>query len=157
MSGPGSTITPKLTETQQAVSNYFEAGGSWAAALAVVLAVGGVVLLAYLLTRRQRRRHDPVQPADPHRLFRDLLDKLTLTNRQRRFLATLASDLHLVSPATMLLCPAVFDQRVTEWQSVREAGARRAASARSGSAGNREPDAVAQLRAVLFPGQQRLS
>lgn len=144
MTEPPEIIGP-LTEIQQEVHDYFQRGGSYWYALLAVLVVIGILLTSCLLTRRQRKMRERIQPADPIQLFHNLLGKLTLTSQQRQFLGTVARDLHLVSPANVLLCPAVFDQRVEEWQSLQQSRTTRSGSKVSTS------EVTSQVRGRLFP------
>jgi hypothetical protein len=136
--------TYELTEIQRAVRSHFQKGGSILEAILVLLAIVGAVLLVRYLTHKQREAQSRTRPADPRRLFRDLLDKLKLGARQRQLLDAVARDLHLASPATILLCPALFDRRIDEWRSQhaeRTTGATEASSS----------DLAMQIRGVLFP------
>lgn len=134
----------ELSETLRAVRDRFEEGGSLAAVLLVLLILAAVVFAAYLLTLRQRRVQAPSTPADPRRLYRDLLDKLSITPPQRRLLDTAVEMESLKQPAVVLLSPALFDRYV----AAPHAPARHGADVGSQE---RRYEVVAETRAVLFP------
>lgn len=147
---------PQLTETQRAVRDWFQEGGSVTAVLLVMAVLAAVLLVVYFLTARQRSTVVDARRALPTQLFTDLLAKLDLTARQRHLVVAAATALRLENPAVILLSPAVFDRHVEEWQasSSSPAGELRHDAepiqpAGPGSAV--QSDLIVETRAVLFP------
>lgn len=134
-----------LTRTQQAIRDHFQTGGSITQALLVLVCVLVFVLLLYGLTRRQERGAYRRKLNDPHRLFRNLQEKLELSADQRRLLDAVARDNNLSHPTVILLSPRLFDENVIRW------------TAHQGVAARRHPDetglvaVVPATRHALFP------
>ena len=103
----------RLTETMQAVKDYFEHGGSWSAAAGVIGVCLAVFVLTYWLTRRLEIRRG--ENASPQHLFRQALDDLPLAPPQRSMLMAVAIAQGLEHPATLLLSRPVFDRSVDAW------------------------------------------
>ncbi len=108
--------TGRLTETQRAVSEHFQKGGSITAVLIVLSCLIAVILVVVLLTMRQRQADPNRVVNDPQRLYRDLLEKLGLAPTQQQFLQAIATDLDLPHPTVILLSSRLFDQRCGEWK-----------------------------------------
>ncbi|MGB2986278.1 MAG: HEAT repeat domain-containing protein, partial [Phycisphaerae bacterium] len=133
-----------LTEIQRAVRDRFQEGGSLGMVVFIVLVLAGIVFIVFYLTRRQRNRDHSARRADPQRLFNDLLHKLDTMPEQRHLLEAVAKDLHLKRPAVILLCPALFDRYIGEWQT-------RQRSASTHAAGASRSQLILKARGVLFP------
>lgn len=147
---------PELTETLQAVSDQFRKGGSLTGVLLVMAVLAVVVLVVYYLTMRQRSTVVDTRRALPTQLFTDLLAKLDLTQRQRRLLDAVATSLHLKDPAVILLCPALFDRHVEQWQancSITAAELRHDTESTQpeGPSSAIQSDLIIETRTVLFP------
>lgn len=147
---------PQLTETQQAVRDQFQKGGSLTAVVLVMALLAAVVLVAYYLTMRQRSTVVDTRRALPTQLFTDLLAKLDLTQRQRRLLNAVATSLRLKDPAVILLCPAVFDRHVEEWQAncsitAGELRHHTESTQPAGPSSAVQSDLIAETRTLLFP------
>lgn len=108
--------TGRLSETQRAVSEHFQKGGSITAILIILGCLFAVIVVVVLLTMRQQHS-DPTRVVnDPKRLYQDVLDNLGLAPTQQDFLQTLATDLDLTHPTVILLSSRLFDQRCGEWK-----------------------------------------
>ncbi len=126
-----------LSETQQAVREQFQHGGSVGAVILVAFGVLFVVVIVHSLTRVLKKNRG-AQRDDPERLFRDVLRKMRVPEPQRRLLDALAREVRLVQPATMLVSEAVFERCVRRWQAVERRNPR-------------DAELVDQTRKILFP------
>ena len=135
----------ELTETQRSVAEHFREGGSFLSIMLVLAVTAAIVVLAYGLTRRQQRRGCRASQGDPRQLYQHLLKKLDLTTAGRRLLGAIANDLRLKHPTAMLLSPTLFDRYVEQWRAQRRGFGRALAQPQ-------QPESVAEVRAVLFPG-----
>ena len=132
----------QLTQTQSAVRDYFQRGGSIGVVIVVGLVLVALFVLTYVLTRRQDRQLAPPVPNDPHQLFEDLLRQLPLTDAQRDLLRQVAHDQQLDQPSILLVSPDLFNQHVKQWHKTHAAH----------SAGPSDPArTLADIQAVLFP------
>ncbi len=78
---------------------------------------------------------------NPHALFHNLLEELSISGDDRRWLETVVKETRTTHPATLLISVVLFDERTSKWQA---------------RGGNAQPDAglawrVAALRRRLFP------
>ena len=126
-----------LSETQRAVREQFQHGGSVGAVILVAFGVLFVVVLIHGLTQLLRKNRG-AQRDDPERLFRDVLRKMRVPEPQRRLLDSLARELRLAQPATILVSEAVFERCVRRWQAVKRRTPR-------------DAELVDQTRMILFP------
>lgn len=133
-----------LTETQQAVRDYFQRGGSILMAAAVIVVCLGIVGLVYWLTRRQAARLNTND--DPQGLFRFGLDRLPLTDDQRVFLSAVSRSEGLEHPTTLLLSRTLFDRHVDAWLDIRN-------QPRIDERLRTRIQTARQLRALLFPNR----
>lgn len=133
-----------LTQTQQAVRDQFQRGGSILTAAAVVGVCLGIVGLVYWLTRRQAARLNTSD--DPHGLFRFGLDRLPLTDDQRVLLSAVSRSERLEHPATLLLSRTLYDRHVDAWLDIRN-------QPRIDERLRTRIQTAGQLRALLFPNR----
>jgi hypothetical protein len=126
----------------RAIRDQLQKGSSPAAVIAVFAGILALVALSYLLTRLQRGRRQRAVVDNPKKLYRGLLERLDLTDRQQLFMRRLAGKLRLRHPAVVLISPAVFDHCVQQWQSTTGA----AESSREIDQGM-----VSAIRRKLFP------
>lgn len=130
-----------LTPVQRSVRDHFQTGGAVGAALLAMVLLVCVVWLTYRLSERLRRaRQRCIHPDDPRTLFHDLLGKLDLTGKQRRFLRGVADVSSLKHPATLLLSEIVYDRCVEQ------------SSSRSARVDQEAKTMAVRMRGVLFPG-----
>ena len=106
----------QLTPIQQSVKDQFTHGGSPRDTLLLVAAIIAVIPMVYALSRFRDYLNKPRILDDPQRLFRDLLAALPLDAGQRRLLSTVATDLSLPHPITLLLSPRLFDRGIARWR-----------------------------------------
>ncbi len=150
----------QLTDIQQAVSDQFQKGGSFATVLLVLSGLAAMLVVAYYLAKRQRKTADNARHTDHGQLFSELVDKLDLSPPQRDLLEVAAKSLRLSKPAVILISSAMFDSHLEDWQSQQTgmSGGNRAVA--SPSAGSPQETAIghgfqsgliAETRAVLFP------
>ena len=131
-----------LSATQRAVRDVFTRGGSTIGVLLTLLGLVGMVVLAYVLSELLHRARVRLQrPNCAKKLFRDLLEELELTDRQRKFLVTVAKQRSMAHPTAMLLSREIFDQAVGA--AGRTSAGRTGAWARTAS----------EVREALFPGE----
>ncbi len=138
----------QLTPVQRAVRETLEEGGSATSVLAVLGITGGLILLVYLLTNREARAASPRRVNNPKALFRDLLPKLSLSAPQRKLLESMAKELDLPHPTTMLLSPVLFDAYKTKWCERRRSGTGRASAGKHDNTDR----TLARIRTLLFAG-----
>lgn len=104
---------------QRAVRNQFQYGGSWTSVFLVLLSLAALVMLVGWLTRIQNRLQQGAENAprnsDPQRLYAHLLCNLGLSVPQRQLLESVARDLRLPHPTTLLVSATLFDQCVEQW------------------------------------------
>jgi len=103
----------RLTQTMQAVKDYFSHGGSFSAAAAVIGVCLAVLALTFWLTRRLEIRAG--RTGNPQHLFHQVLDGLPLSPTQRSMLTTVAMARGLEHPAVLVLSRPVFDRNVDAW------------------------------------------
>lgn len=134
--------TGGLSETLRAVRGRFQEGGSIAVVLLLVATFILIFWIANLIAQRQRRARATTLPADPGRLFADLMSRLGLTPQQCKALEHIAGDLRLANPAVILLSPTLFDRGLERWQAARSSDPPESA----------DPTALmTEIRATLFP------
>ncbi len=138
------TSTGRLTETQRAVSEHFQRGGSITAILIILSCLVAVILVVALLTMRQRHADPNRVVNDPRRLYQDLLEKLGLAPSQQEFLQAIATDLDLSHPTVILLSSRLLDQRCGEWS-------RKGHGRAVGLDGSEADILLTGVRAHLFP------
>ena len=132
-----------LTDVHRAIRDHFQKGGSAMAALLAILALLSLVALAYFLTEWQRRAANRGTIYDnPHALFRHLLEELSISGDDRRWLETVVKATRTTHPATLLISVVLFDERTSKWQA-------RGGKAQTDAGLTRR---VAALRRRLFPG-----
>ncbi len=155
------SLLAQLTDIQQAVSDQFQKGGSFAAVLLVLSGLAAMLFVAYYLAKRQRKTAADAPHTDHGQLFSELIEKLDLSPSQRDLLEATAESLCLSKPAVILISSAMFDSHVEKWQSLQSgasSGNRAAASSSGGYPQTTTPgcglesNIVAETRAVLFPG-----
>ncbi|MDO8632674.1 MAG: hypothetical protein Q7R41_19500 [Phycisphaerales bacterium] len=104
---------------QRAVRNQFQYGGSWTSVFVVLLSLAALVVLVGWLSRIQNRSQQRTENAprnsDPQRLYAHLLSNLGLNVPQRQLLESVARDLRLPHPTTLLVSETLYDQCVEQW------------------------------------------
>ena len=126
-----------LSETQQAVREQFQHGGSVGAVILVAFGLLFVVVATHGLTQLLKKNRG-ARRDDPERLFHDVLRKMRVPEPQRRLLDALAREVRLAQPATMLVSEAVFERCVRRWRAMERRTPR-------------DAELVDQTRMVLFP------
>lgn len=134
--------TGGLSPAQRAVRDHFQQGGSFSGTVIVVSVLLIALVLLYLAGRREQRNRRQSAEA-PQRLFLSVVLQLPLERRQRQALLSLARDLRLANPTTILLSREMFDQAVVDWLQFH-------AAARRTSERAHLRELLAQCRAVLF-------
>jgi len=132
----------RLTETLQAVKDYFDQGGSFAVTAAVLGVCVAVLAVTCWLTRRLDIRAGRTD--NPQHLFRQALDSLPLSPPQRSMLTTVAIAQGLEHPVTLVLSRPVFDRSVDAWL-----GLKRLESIDDKT--KAQVHLARELRSVLFP------
>ena len=130
----------QLTPIQQSVKDQFTHGGSPRDTLFLVAAILAVIPTAYALSRLRDYLNKPRSLDDPQRLFCDILTALPLDAGQQRFLRTVATDLSLPHPITLLLSPRLFDRGIARWRRDKKETSRYP-----------EADPVKAIYTTLFP------
>jgi len=138
------TMIAQINQAQRSIQEHFRQGGSWLTFLLVFFLIGSLVWITYYLTKRQQRTVELSREVNHQRLFEDLLNKLEFTTTQRQRLESMANDLRLEHPTTLLLAPGIFDRCVERWKSVLQ------------TAGNKIDDrtgdnSLSNIRGILFP------
>ncbi len=128
-----------LNPGQRSVREHFQEGGSLGAVALVIFCVLMGVFLAAVLTALARSGRKTVQSNDPRRLYRDLLQRLSLSTPQRRVLTRLVREAQLEHPAAILLSPKLLDECTARWES-------------GGRWVTKDLQDLQQARTVLFPG-----
>ena len=134
--------TGGLSETLRSVRDRFQAGGSASVILLLVAAFISIFWIAYLLTRRQQKAQATTLPADPARLFTDLMARLGMSPAQRHALERVAGVLGHPNPALILISAAEFDRGIECWNR---------STQHSSPKPSDNPAMLADLRATLFP------
>jgi hypothetical protein len=110
----------KFEELRQALSREFADNGSAVEILMVIAALVLLVAIAWSLQRWQQRPQAPSEPFDATALFAELLVKLDMPDDQRDLLTTMAKELRLANPTTMLLSRRMFEENLLTWAAQRK-------------------------------------
>jgi len=135
----------ELTAFQHAVRKEFEEGWSLNGTLLTVGFVVTLIVVTYILVRRQERQHRGDPPRRPIKLFRDLLDHLSLGGAEKQLLQSVAHRNQLANPTVLLLSPALFDRHTARYLAQRPVDIPKTRL-------SVEVELIARLREELFPG-----
>ena len=104
---------------QRAVRDQFQYGGSWISVFLVLLSLAALVILVGWLSRIQNKlqqgNESVPRNSDPQRLYTHLLNNLGLSVPQRQLLESVARDLRLTHPTTLLISETLYDHCVEQW------------------------------------------
>lgn len=110
------SILAQLDDVLFGIRERFQKGGSWFGLVLAALAIVGVFVVAHALTKRQQRAQLNPRAFDPESVFLQLLEKLPLTDRQRKTLVSFAADLEMEQPAVLLLSPHMLNRCAQRWR-----------------------------------------
>lgn len=127
----------------ESLRSRFTESGSFFSVILVVFGVVGLVALVYAATQFQRRRQAPRSVNDADALYRSLVDRLPITDEQRRVLTIVEKAARLPNPAVLLISRKLFDEH---------AATERTGTSLASAGIDSDParGAIAALRCALF-------